>query len=271
MTGNGNTAGEKSRVGAFEGFRCLFSGLRMVYVTHRGLARFYLIPMILALVITVAAWVLFYQYSDDIVRWVWSEPDGDAWWGLLHFLWRFVSFAVFLASAALTALSSVFLFSLLTVTVNDLFSERIEGILGTWTPREFSIRFLIADFGNTLRFEAARFFLKLAWLVPLFLLSLVIPVIGHLVYLIVGGYFLCKYTGMDYIDWCAARRGRTWKERLLYAKKHRAAVAGFGFGVVLSFMVPLLFVFVWPGAVAGGTMLFLKLEGGRSSSPARRS
>jgi CysZ protein len=103
--------------------------------------------------------------------------------------------------------------------------------------------------------------MKAMWLVPLFILSFLVPVVGHLIYGIVGGYFLCKYTGMDYIDWCAARRGLSWKERLAFAKVHRRAVAGLGFGVVLSFMVPLLFVAVWPGAVAGGTILFLKIKG----------
>ena len=54
------------------------------------------------------------------------------------------------------------------------------------------------------------------------------------------------------------------KERLAFARKHRFPIVGFGTAVVLSFMVPLLFVIVWPGAVAGGTLLFLALTEHRS-------
>lgn len=229
----------------------------MVYVTHRSLAKYYIIPMILAFVFIAGAWVLFWNLSDDIVNFVWTEPENV----FLHILWRFVSLIVFLASAAMTAVLSVFVFSLLTASVNDLLSETIEGILGTWTPREFSLRFLVTDFAHTVKFEFARFGMKIMWLIPLFILSLIIPLLGPLAYMIIGGYFLCKYTGMDYIDWCAARRGRSWRERLAFAKTNRAAVTGLGFPVVLSLMVPLLFVVVWPGAVAGGTLLFLKIEG----------
>lgn len=253
-------AGKPIVLGFWDGFRCLFFGLRMVYVTHRELAKYYLIPMILAFLLIGGTWALFWHYSDDLVNWVWTEPSMDAWWGMKHLLWRLAAVAVFLAGVVVTAVSSTFLFSLLTASVNDLFSEKVEGILGTWAPRDFSIAFLLTDLAQTLKFELIRFAMKVAWLLPLFILSFIVPVAGHLVYLTVGGYFLCKYTGMDYVDWPSARRGRVWKERLLFAKVHRAAVAGLGAGVVLSLFVPLLFVVIWPGAVAGGTILFLKIE-----------
>ena len=249
------------KLGFSSGFACLFSGLHMAYGTHRELAKYYLVPMILAFFLIAGAWVLFFHYSDDIVNWVWPEPSLESWWGIKHILWRAAALAVFVTGALLTAVSSTFLFSLLTASVNDMMSEKVEGILGTWSPRPFSVRFLFSDLAQTVKFEVVRFAMKIAWLVPLFILSFLIPVVGHAVYVLVGGYFLCKYTGMDYIDWCAARRGRNFKERLAFAKRHRTAVAGLGCGVVLSLMVPLLFVLIWPGAVAGGTLLFLKLEG----------
>jgi CysZ protein len=249
------------KLGFIDGFSCLFQGLRLTYGTKLGLAKYYLPPMILALLIVASAWVLFWNISDDIVRFVWAEPALNAWFGFKHLLWRVVSLVVFVASAGLVALSSVFLFSLLTASVNDLFSEKIEGILGTWTPRNFSFRFLITDLGHSAKFMFIRFCMKMAWLIPLFIASILIPVIGQAVYVFVGGYFLCKYTGMDYIDWCAARREISWKDRLAFGKTHKLAVCGLGAAVVLSFFIPLLFVVVWPGAVAGGTILFLKIEG----------
>ena len=249
------------KVGFAEGFRCLLQGLRMAYGRRHGLARYWLLPMLLALAIVAGAWVLLWVFSDDVVRLVWSEPALEAWHGVQHALWRLVALIVFLASAGLAALSAVLLFSLLTVPVNDLLSERVEGVLGTWTPRPFSIRFLLADLVRGVAYLLVRFCLKMLWLVPLFLVSLAVPVVGQLAYVVVGGWFACKYTGLDYLDWCAARRALSWRDRLAVGKANRLAVVGLGAGVVLSLLVPFLFVVVWPGAVAGGTILFLKLHG----------
>ena len=153
----------------------------------------------------------------------------------------------------------------------DYLSERVEGILGTWTPRDFSFGFILRDLGQTIKLELLRFGIKLAWLAPLFLVSVLIPIIGHLLYVLLGGYLLSKFIGMDYIDWCAARRGWSWQERLLFAKQHRFALAGLGSGVMLSYFVPIMFVLVWPAAVAGGVRLFTDLlrKGGAGNLPSR--
>jgi CysZ protein len=264
-----------SPVGFIGGFLILFKGLRLVYIDHRELAKWYLPPMILCLVFVVASWFLFWGVAEDIVQWVWSEPDTEAWWGIQHVLWRATSVILWATLAVITAISTVFLFSLFAAPFSDFLSESIEGIQGTWTPRPFSIGFLLKDLAATVYLELMRFGIKLMWLLPLFVLSFVVPVVGNFVYIFFGGYFLCKYTGMDFIDWCAARRGWPWKERLAFARKHRFALVGLGSAVVLSLMVPLLFVVVWPGAVAGGTLLFLNLTGtpraleGKSYPPPR--
>lgn len=251
----------RRKLSFLEGVRCLLQGLRMAYGRRHRLARYWLVPTLLALLVVAGGWVLFWVLSDDVVRLVWSEPARDEWRGLAHVLWRLVAVIVFVASAGLLALFSTSLFSLLTTPVNDLFSEKVEGLLGTWTPRPFSLRFLLTDAAQGVWFVAVRFCLKMLWLVPLFLVSLVVPVIGQLLFAVVGGYFVCKYTGMDYVDWCAARRALTWKDRLAFGKANRLALCGLGAGVVVSLLVPFLFVVVWPGAVVGGTILFLKIEG----------
>ena len=247
-------------VGFAEGFKCLFRGLRFVYVDHRELARFYLPPMLLALVFLIIGWTLFALNVDSLITTFWSEPDPEAWFGVQHFAWKALSFLIWIVLALATAVTTMVFFSIFAAPFSDFISERAEGILGTWKPRPFSFKFMMSDLGQTIQFELTRAAIKLAWLVPLFILSLVVPVIGQAVYVFFGGYILSKYTGMDYIDWCAARRGWTWKERFAFAKKHRFALAGLGSAVVLSLMVPLAFVFVWPAAVAGGAILFNTLH-----------
>lgn len=262
MTWSSDTnTGTKKAIGFFGGFFTIFTGFKIVYFDHRDLAKYYVPPMILSLFFILGSWVLFWYIADDVMKWLWAEPNSEAWWGILHLAWKALSIVLWVTMAVITAVFSVFLFSLFAAPFADFISESLEGKLRTFEAKPFSVHFMIKDIVTTVSLELARFGLKVMCLLPLFVLSFIVPVVGHFVYVFFGGYFLAKYTGMDYIDWCAARRGWTWKERLAFGREHRFALAGFGSAVVLSFMVPLLFVVVWPGAVAGGTMLFLRLTG----------
>jgi len=244
------------KIGFAAGFRYLFSGLRFAYGQHRELAALYLPPMLFGIVLLVVGWIVFYYVVDDIVSLVWSEPEN--WF--LYALWRIVSFLLWIICAAGTALIAVVAMMIAAAPLSDFISERVEGILGTWTPRPFSVGFLLRDLGSTVLLELRRALIKLAWLLPLFVASLFIPVVGQIAYIVLGGYLLAKFLGMDYVDWSLARRGYSWRERFAFAKAHRAALLGFGTAVLLALIVPFGFIAVWPGAVAGGTMLCTSLE-----------
>ncbi|MFO8070335.1 MAG: EI24 domain-containing protein [Polyangia bacterium] len=252
-------AAKGTALGFAAGFRHLLGGLRFAYVDHRELAKLYVPPMLLGALILVGGWIGFAYLADDVVAWLWAEPEQDAWWGIKHCLWSALVVVVWVAFFFVTVVSSAAAFVVMVAPFNDFISEQTEGIIGSWEPRPLSIRFLLADLGHTVAFELARLGLKAAWLIPLLILSWIIPVIGHLVYIGFGGYLLAKYFGMDYVDWTLARRGYSWKERLAFARRHRWALAGFGTAVILALMIPLGFVLVWPGAVTGGTRLAISL------------
>ncbi len=242
------------------GFASLFRGFRLVYVDRRDLARFYLPPMVLALLFLIAGLVAFGMTVDEVVNWWWAEPDLDAWYGIKHFLWKVMAILLWIVVALITVILTVVIFSLFAAPFSDVISEQVEGHLGSWTPRPFSFQFMMKDLGQTIMLELRRVGIKAAWLLPLFVLSLILPVVGHIIYVVLGGYLLSKFTGMDYVDWCAARRGWSWRKRLDFAKTHRFALTGLGTAVVLSLMIPLMFAIVWPAAVAGGAILFNALN-----------
>ncbi len=262
----GKIVKNRAVVGFAGGFRCLFSGLRFAYVDHgRQLARFYLPPMLIGLTILVGGWFLFGETVDTVVAWIWAEPlsseyDWQWVWGIVHFAWNAIHVLAWIILAMANVVVSLAVFMLCASPFNDIISERVEGIIGTWTPRPFSIGFLLRDLGHTILLELSRLGLKIAWLLPLLIVSTIIPVIGQIFYLVFGGYLLAKFLGMDYVDWVLARRGYTWKERLAFGKRNRWALVGFGTAMVLALMIPLGFVAVWPGAVAGGTILCTRLE-----------
>jgi CysZ protein len=233
---------------------------------HRGrLVALVLPPMMICLAIIVLAMIVIVQGVPSIVDRFWSEPSLDAWWGAKHFLWQWLELpvAIFLGMAAsLAALLVAFvLFSLLTAAFCDALSEKVEVLRGTFEPQPFSWAFFAQDILQSLRLELAHVGLKLLWLFPLFVASLVIPVVGPVVYVVGGGYLLARRTGMDYLDWCGARRGWDYRRRLEFMRRHRPAVLGFGACVLLAWALPFAFVILWPAAVAGGAILFSELQG----------
>jgi len=67
------------------------------------------------------------------------------------------------------------------------------------------------------------------------------------------------------VDWPAARRDATLGDRVETVKKHVRPLVGLGIGVWFLVHVPFVNLLFMPAAVAGGTLLFLDLDGGSSS------
>ena len=91
---------------------------------------------------------------------------------------------------------------------------------------------------------------------PLFLSSFFIPGVGQLISL-VGFALTAVFLGVDYIDWPAARRDWSVRDRVAFTRRQLPAVAGFGTGVWVLLFIPIVNLLFMPAAVAGGTMLFV--------------
>ena len=114
---------------------------------------------------------------------------------------------------------------------------------------------------RTVGLELTKLVIYLAVMIPLFMLSFALPGVGQILYSVVGFLFTALYFAIDYIDWPAARRNKALGYRSQVLKERFAACFGFGTGVFLFLWVPFLNLFFMPAAVAGGTLLFLDLEG----------
>ena len=156
--------------------------------------------MIFGLVVMLGGWIAFYYNVDNLVTLVWEEPSAaDYDWGwvhsIVHFFWNVVHVLLWIILAAVTVVLSLALFMLAAAPFNDIISEQTEGILGTWEPRPFSLGFLIRDLAQTVLLELTRLGIKAAWLIPLLIISFIIPVVGQLFYVVFGGYLLAKFLG----------------------------------------------------------------------------
>jgi len=99
-------------------------------------------------------------------------------------------------------------------------------------------------------------------MVPMWIFSLALPVVGQILYTIFGFVFTAMYWSIDYVDWPASRQNKGVGYRFGMATKHFLPMFGYGTGVWLFLFVPFVNLLFMPAAVAGGTLLYLDLEGG---------
>jgi CysZ protein len=120
---------------------------------------------------------------------------------------------------------------------------------------------MVADVIRTIRIELLKVVVYVAVIGPMFVISFLIPGVGQIMSLAAFA-LTAVYLGVDYIDWPAARRDWSVRDRLDFVRRELPAVAGFGTGVSVLLFIPLVNLLFMPAAVAGGTMLFVALGEG---------
>jgi len=107
--------------------------------------------------------------------------------------------------------------------------------------------------------------LYLAIAVPLFVLHWVVPAVAPLMW-VAGVVQTALFFAFDAFNEPLHRRGASFGGKWRFIGTHLAESLGFGSGVALLMVVPLLSVIVTPVAIVGGTLLYLDLAAGKSSS-----
>ncbi|MBN2340162.1 MAG: EI24 domain-containing protein [Deltaproteobacteria bacterium] len=242
----------KQTVNSFRsGVSAFFRGQQYVFSRHPELLKYGLIPMMLGGVVLAGLGILFFFGFDDLASWIWEKPES-VW---LQVGWMIFYALTFVLSMATTVLLAFLAFMIICAPFNDVLSEQVESLEGTFEAQPFRLGFVLKDAGYSVALETRKVLGRLLWLVPLYLFSVLVPVVGQLVYVVVGGYKMSLSLGMEYVDWSLARRGYSASDRFDFAAAHRSALLGFGAMMTLCSLVPLGAILVWPGAVAGGTLL----------------
>jgi len=259
----------RSVVGFWRGLTYPFRGARLVYLERPGFVRYWGIPVVITLVAAVGIVWGAVSARDALVEAVWSTPGGEGFWdGVLRALHEVVEWLVALALAlgGLVVLSLVT--TLLAAPFNDALSEAVEEHVTGRPGAPFSIAVVVRDTLRTVLLEIAKLALYVIVMGPLLLLSFVVPVLGQAVYAVFGFVFTAVYFSIDYIDWPASRRDRGLRARASVVRRNFWPMFGFGTGVWLFLIVPFVNLLFMPAAVAGGTLLFLELEGAPQSPDA---
>lgn len=255
--------------GFFRGLSYPIRGARMVYVTDRSLMLYAAVPIVLTLVALFSATWGALSYGSEVLSLLWAEPSaqgvGGMVLGALHWL---LGWAVAVLLAAAGIFLAVGISNVLVAPFNDALSEQVERHVTGGVNTLGDIRFRLRDAGRTIRLEATKLTLYLGLIGPLFAISLLVPGPGQIAYSLGATGISIVYVAVDYVDWPAARRDWSVRRRLGLFRMHPGELLGFGVGVWLMLLVPVLNLFFMPAAVAGGTLLFLEVfaENGKSGN-----
>ncbi|WP_435280428.1 EI24 domain-containing protein [Streptomyces koelreuteriae] len=240
------------------GFQYLLKGQRWV-ARHGKQYGFGLVPGLITLVLYAAALVALALWGQDAVTWAtpfaddWSSP----WLGLFRGFLTAVLFALALLLAVVT-------FTAVTLLIGQPFYENLsekvdrdvspdghapESDLPLWRELWISGR------------DSLRIVVRAAlWGVLLFACGF-IPVIGQTAVPVLGFFVTGFFLTEELTAVALQRRGVDLRTRLGLLRSRKTLVWGFGTPLAAAFLVPVVAVFLMPGAVAGATLMARELLG----------
>lgn len=239
------------------GFACLGRG--MVHVLRRPrLLLLGALPALLSSILLVGAIALLVWGSEPLVTWL--TPFASGWHPIALQMTRSLLAAVVVLAGVLAAVLS---FGALTMAVGAPFHDEISRTVdrecgGLAEPVEVgaweSLRRGAVD-------GVAGVGLGLAVALVVLLVSLV-PVVGQVAAPLLGALAGGLLLTMELVQPSFERRGLTrLAHRRSWVLRFREVSWGFGIPVYLSMLVPLLGIVVFPGAVAGATLLTRTMRG----------
>lgn len=289
VAGKAVAGGKGIAVGYWRGLTYPFRGARLVYVEHPKLIKIWIFPILITLLLLGllgwGGWAAHQPITDAI----WAEqqvapveaskvprvydkhkgkphkprmkppPSSSGW--LTSAGRTALSWVVLLGLWGIGLLLVVFLSSVVAAPFNDLLSEEVEHLAAGIRGPPFTWKVLVRDSVRTLGLEAVKWTIYGLVMGLLFVLSFFVPAIGQVISSIVGFLFTTLYFAIDYVDWPASRRNRSVTYRFGMVTEHFMPMFGFGTGVWMFLFLPLVNLLFMPAVVAGGTLLFLDLEG----------
>jgi len=237
-------------VGLTDGIRAFLDGGRAARAP--GLARYTWLPALVSLIVIVTGLTLAFGWLSDLSVWLTGLLPG--WLG-------FLSAVLTPLLYVLGVLLGAWLLGLLAVLISSPFLgdlsiavERAEFASAPEQPPSFW-QGALGALGRELR--------KMAYYLPRLLVVFVItliPVINlaaPLVWLLFGSWILA----IQFCDYPSENRGRPFRETVTLLERHRAAALGYGACATLALSIPLVNFLLIPVAVAGGTILWRRLQG----------
>ena len=239
-----------------DGLAFPFRGARLVYLDEKGLAIYWLVPIVVTVAALAASIAAVAVYEDAITSMLWSAPTGEGFEAdLASFLHAMLEALVVIVLAVAALVATLLVSGIVAAPFNGRLAEILdERITGLRAP-PFAIGRVLRDVGRVIVIETTFFVVNALLVIVSLFAPVVSPVTGAL-----GLAFGSLYFGVSYLETPQATRGRSLRERVRLVGQHPWEILGFGTGVGLFLFVPVVNLLFMPAAVAGGVLLHASLE-----------
>ncbi|MEW6263133.1 MAG: sulfate transporter CysZ [Thermodesulfobacteriota bacterium] len=248
------------RPGLAGGFMAPLRGARFL-LRHPRLISLAVLPILINTVLLAA---IFYLSLGSFLRWLAEMlPKSQAWyWVILSYVLP-VLMVLFLLAVIVLVFTP--LANIIASPFNDALSARTEVIVTGRPEAPFSFLAVLKEAGRTAVEELKKIVFYLAALAVILVLNF-IPVVGQVLYTVLGFLLTVMWLGLNYLDYPLARHGYRFGGKLGFLKKNSRAAFGYGLGVLLGFLVPIFNLAFISLAVVGGTLLYLELTPERTAA-----
>jgi CysZ protein len=231
-----------------KGFGFLLQGARLL--TRPGLRLFVLLPLLVNIIMLglglgflisfVGGWM------GDVVAWLPEWMSGITWFLWLLF-WLIFGMAVFFGFNLLA--------NFIAAPLNGLLAEKVQLHLTGQDLGEANFGAILGSIPRSIGREISKLTYYLPRILLLLVLALIpgINVIAPWVWILFGAWMMV----IQYVDYPMDNNGVSFRQMKHSLSDQRLLHLGFGGGVSLLLMIPVVNFFVMPIAVAGATALYV--------------
>lgn len=175
----------------------------------------------------------------------------------LRWLFSLLSGLLLVATALLASLSVV---KIVASPFNDLLSAEVEQIDAARGGEPLRVPPFWKSMVRAVRITAVQMVLFLLFLLPLWVLSMLLPGVGAVIASLLLLLYSSFWLAYDAMSYAMDRRLWRFRSRLRWMARHPLNSLGFGLGGYGLLMIPLLNLLLFPLLVSGGTLLLRRLE-----------
>jgi len=237
----------------FKGFFYIFSGLALIF--RPDVRRYALWPIVINIVVVVSLVSFAFTQFDGWMEWMLSFLPGWLEW-LRYILWPLLALSVLLV----VFFSFSMIASLVAAPFNGPLSLAVERSLGVTHSTEGDSQTLVRSAMEAIGSELNKIAYFLIRAIPLWILLLVpfVNVVASVAWVIFSAWVLC----IEFSDYPMANHGLAFKAQRKKLEQARFQSLGFGFGVNLLAMIPVLNFLLVPAAVAGASKMWVESQAG---------
>lgn len=211
---------------------------------------------------TAVLFLVFFTLGPYAGDWVKSLLPAAGWARMLLFVpLQILAWGVALVLGAII----VNLFgTIIASPFNEMLSARVEMHEGRLPPDR------LLGWGQTLaRFGVVVFDEIKKWVLYLLVMTLLaflwlIPILGSVLFTVLGGLVTFWFLGYEYLDHCFSRRHMRFADRRAFCWRNASSIIGLGMAITGGTLIPFVFFVVMPVATVGATLLYVELTPGET-------